>query len=73
MIALHADQADSAQVKELVLRTHRLFGRLDIIVNNAGTFVTGSVSDPSADIEAFDHQFSINVKGIATIVRAAQQ
>ncbi len=69
--AIQADQADSAQVTELVRRTHRQFGRLDILVNNAGVFVTGSVDDPSADIDAFDRQFAINVKGVATAVRAA--
>jgi len=40
-------------------------------VNSAGVFVTGMVDDASADGSAFDRQLDVNVKGVATAVRAA--
>lgn len=70
-IAVRADQAVSAEVEALVQEAHAAFGRLDILVNSAGVFVTGMVDDPKANHEAFDRQLDINVKGVAAAVRAA--
>jgi len=50
---------------------HETFGHLDILVNSAGVFVTGPVSDEDADLAAFDRQIDINVKGVVSAVRAA--
>ena len=69
--AVKADQADVEQVGHLVRSAHGRFGRLDILVNNAGLSLSGVVGDPAADLLAFDRQFAINVKGVATAVRAA--
>jgi 3-oxoacyl-[acyl-carrier protein] reductase len=70
-IAIKADQAVGAEVESLVRKAHAAFGRLDILVNSAGVFVTGTVGDPAADIAGFDRQFDINVNGVATAVRTA--
>jgi 3-oxoacyl-[acyl-carrier protein] reductase len=70
-LAVQADQAVAADVAALVRKVHAHLGRLDILVNSAGVFVTGSVEDKSADLAAFDRQLDINVKGVATAVRAA--
>jgi len=70
-LALAADQADAAAVGELVRKVHAHFGRLDILVNSAGVFVTGAVDDTQADIAAFDRQLAINVGGVVAAVRAA--
>jgi 3-oxoacyl-[acyl-carrier protein] reductase len=72
-LAVQADQAVTTEVMALAQKTHAHFGRLDILVNSAGVFVTGSVEDPDADLAAFDRQLDINVKGVATAVRAAVQ
>ena len=66
-----ADQADPAQVEALVKTVAKHFGRLDILVNSAGVFVTGTVGDPATDVAALDRQFRINVGGVAAAVRAA--
>jgi len=47
------------------------FGRLDILVNSAGVWVTGMIDDHHADLPAFDRQLDINVKGVAAAVRSA--
>jgi 3-oxoacyl-[acyl-carrier protein] reductase len=70
-LAVQADQAAAAEVTALVRQVHAHFGRLDILVNSAGVFVTGSVEDPYADFAALDRQLDINVKGVAAAVRAA--
>ena len=70
-LVVRADQGDPAQVDALVRQVHQHFGRLDILVNSAGVFVTGSVDDPKADIGAFERQHAVNVTGVATAVRAA--
>lgn len=70
-IAVRADQAMPAEVEALVREAHAALGRLDILVNSAGVFVTGMVDDPQADRAAFDRQLDINVKGVVAAVRAA--
>lgn len=70
-LAVKADQAIASEVAMLVGRAHRAFGRLDILVNSAGVFVTGAVGDPAADLRAFDRQLEVNVKGVVAAVRAA--
>jgi len=71
VIAIQADQGIATDVIALVQRTHAELGRLDILVNSAGVFVTGQVDDAQADMDAFDRQLVVNVKGVATAVRAA--
>ncbi|CAG2147536.1 SDR family oxidoreductase [Cupriavidus plantarum] len=70
-IAFRADQANADEVRQLVAQAHAALGQLDILVNSAGVFVTGPVDDPAADLAAFDRQLDVNVKGVATAVRAA--
>jgi 3-oxoacyl-[acyl-carrier protein] reductase len=70
-VAIRADQAQAAEVQSLVRQAHERYGRLDILVNSAGVFVTGSVADAGADLAGFERQLDINVKGVAAAVRAA--
>lgn len=71
VLAVQADQANALAVQQLVKTAHEAFGRLDILVNSAGVFVTGVVGDPDADLAAFDRQIDINIKGVVAAVRAA--
>jgi NAD(P)-dependent dehydrogenase (short-subunit alcohol dehydrogenase family) len=43
--AVQVDMADSAQVERLVAETAERFGRLDVVVNNAGVQRSGAVTD----------------------------
>ncbi|WP_251007944.1 SDR family oxidoreductase [Sphingobium sp. BHU LFT2] len=70
-IAIRADQAEPGEVAGLVRQAHERFGRIDILVNSAGVFVTGMVDDILADTASFDRQLDINVRGVAAAVRAA--
>ncbi|MBP3955578.1 SDR family oxidoreductase [Gemmata sp. G18] len=69
--AFAADQADPKAVEALVESVVKKFGRLDVLVNNAGVFVQGALGDPNADIAALDREQAINVGGVVTAVRAA--
>jgi len=69
--AFKADQAVPAQVEGLVNEVAKRFGRLDILVNSAGVFVTGEVGNLNGNTAAFDKQFAVNVGGVASAVRAA--
>ncbi|MCW5774246.1 MAG: glucose 1-dehydrogenase [Rhodospirillaceae bacterium] len=62
-LACRADVGNSADVAAMMQRAHSAFGRLDIVVNNAGTT---HVNKPMLDVtEAeFDRIFAVNVKGI---------
>ncbi|MBX3501877.1 MAG: SDR family oxidoreductase [Alphaproteobacteria bacterium] len=66
-----ADQADPTAVAGLVKAVVKRFGRLDILVNSAGVFVTGPLGDPATDVTALERQFAVNVGGVAAAVRAA--
>jgi 3-oxoacyl-[acyl-carrier protein] reductase len=68
--AFAADQADAKQVTKLVGSVLEKFGRLDVLVNNAGVALTGPVQD-SGDPAQFDRQQAINVGGVVAAVRAA--
>ena len=70
-VAIKADQAITSEVESLVKSGHQAFGRLDILVNSAGVFVTGVVGDPSVDTARLDRQLDINMKGVVTAVRTA--
>jgi 3-oxoacyl-[acyl-carrier protein] reductase len=70
-LSIAADQADAAAVTAMVNTVHAHFGRLDILVNSAGVFVTGMIGDTEADLAALERQQAINVGGVVAAVRAA--
>jgi len=70
-LAIRADQADTAQVQAMVRRVHDELGKLDIVVNSAGIFVTGLLGDPALDVAALDHQLDVNLKAVVTVVRTS--
>lgn len=63
------DVADSGSVDAAVASTVNRFGRLDIVVNNAGV---GAQGDVSANTDAeWSRAWEVNVVGMARVARAA--
>jgi 3-oxoacyl-[acyl-carrier protein] reductase len=68
-LAIQADAADADAVRSAVERTATTFGRLDVLVNNAGTIVPGNVEE--ATLADFDRVFAVNVRGVFVATQAA--
>ena len=71
-LTVQADVADDAAVRSMLAEVERAFGRLDALVNNAGT----TISTPPADLdglsmEDWDRVFAVNVRGMFQVTRAA--
>lgn len=58
---LHCDVGNKADVDEVVARTISLFGRIDVLVNNAGIFKAADFLDVTET--DFDAVLRVNVKG----------
>ncbi len=59
--AVQADVSKPEQIARLFQETKDRFGKIDIVVNNAGIMINSLIGD--ATEEQFDRQFAINVKG----------
>jgi 3-oxoacyl-[acyl-carrier protein] reductase len=68
-IAVGADVSKAAEVVQLFKEVDSAFGRLDVLVNNAGVFRFGAVSEITE--QAFHLHFNINVLGVILTVQEA--
>jgi len=68
-IAIKADAADAAAGKAAVEKTFATFGRLDVLVNNAGTAIPKTFEE--ATLEEMDRVLDINVRGVFVATQAA--
>ena len=71
-VAIRADVAQPAEVRQLFAQARRAFGTLDIVVANAGVAVVKSIAESTE--EEFDRVFNANAKGVFfTLQEAARQ
>jgi NADP-dependent 3-hydroxy acid dehydrogenase YdfG len=64
-----ADVTDANQVTAAVQRAVAEFGRLDIVVNNAGLMQSGPATE--ASVQDWDQMVAVNVQGVLYVTRAA--
>jgi 3-oxoacyl-[acyl-carrier protein] reductase len=67
--AIGADVAEPAQARRLVAETVAAWGRLDVLINNAGIWPENPAG--SADLEAWDRAFAVNTRGAFVVTDAA--
>lgn len=68
-IALQADVSKADEVKNLFDAAIAHYGKIDVLVNNAGIMITKLIKDTTD--EDFTRQFDINVKGTFNTMREA--
>jgi 3-oxoacyl-[acyl-carrier protein] reductase len=68
-IAVQANVAKQADVDRLFAETKKAFGRLDVLVNNAGVYAFAPLEDVTED--DFRKMFDINVLGVLLASKAA--
>jgi 3-oxoacyl-[acyl-carrier protein] reductase len=66
------DVSDDACVRKMLASVEQEFGRLDALVNNAGTTSNVKPGDFAAmSAEEWDRVFAVNVRGVFQVTRAA--
>src|SRR3954447_3473571 len=68
-VAVQADVAKEADVRRLFAEAKKAFGRVDVLVNNAGIYEFAPLENVTA--EHFHKQFDLNVLGLLLTTREA--
>src|SRR5438552_8641640 len=68
-IAVQADASDADAVKAAVEKTVTTFGKLDVLVNNAGTAIPKTFEETT--LEEMDRVLDINIRGVFIATQAA--
>ncbi len=71
-LVYQADVSDDPVVRSMVAAAEKQFGRLDALVNNAGTTTNVKPNDfEGLSLEEWDRVFAVNVRGMFQVTRAA--
>ncbi|MVN91643.1 SDR family NAD(P)-dependent oxidoreductase [Mucilaginibacter aquatilis] len=66
-LPLQVELANEESVKNAIVETHNTFGRIDVVVNNAGYGIGGSIEELTD--EETRHSFDVNVFGTLNVIR----
>jgi 3-oxoacyl-[acyl-carrier protein] reductase len=68
-IAIQADATDPKAVQAAIAKTVSTFGKLDVLVNNAGTAIPKKFEETT--LEELDHVINLNIRGVFIATQAA--
>jgi NAD(P)-dependent dehydrogenase (short-subunit alcohol dehydrogenase family) len=63
-LPVHADVTDSSSVRDMVARTVERYGRVDVLVNNAGVLMPDDGSVTATDEAVWDRTLAIDLRGV---------
>lgn len=69
VLTLELDVTNPDQVKEVVKKAHEHFGKLDIVLNNAGYSLVGTIEEANAD--EIRTLYETNILGPVSVIQAA--
>jgi 3-oxoacyl-[acyl-carrier protein] reductase len=71
-LLVKCDVSDEAGVRAMLAKVDATFGRLDVLVNNAGTTAPWKPKDlESLALDDWDRVFAVNVRGLFQVTRAS--
>ena len=71
-LVMRCDVSDEPGVRAMLQQVKQRFGRLDVLVNNAGTTASWKPKDlETLSLEEWDRVFAVNVRGLFQVTRAA--
>jgi len=71
-LLVKCDVSDEAGVRSMLDSVKKAFGRLDVLINNAGTTAAWKTKDlDSLSLDEWDRVFAVNVRGLFQVTRAA--
>ena len=71
-LVIRCDVSDEPGVRAMLQQVKEGFGRLDVLVNNAGTTASWKPRDlETLSLEEWDRVFAVNVRGLFQVTRAA--
>ena len=69
-LAIKADVSNRKEVTHLFDKTIEVYGKIDVLINNAGVMVSKELKDITED--DFDKHFNVNVKGLYNTLQEAE-
>src|SRR3989442_1007692 len=71
-LVIKCDVADEPAVRAMLSQIKERFGRLDVLINNAGTTASWKPKElETLSLEEWDRVFAVNVRGLFQVTRAA--
>src|SRR3954471_10607127 len=65
--AAAANMADEEAIKEVVAKHREAYGRMDVLVNNAGVGIGSAIAD--AETKKLDMQLNVNLRAVYLVLR----